>query len=258
MADASFWNLRLNLDKLNGLNNRCRTDAERLLVFQGFLAGCNGAEALEDDPPAFRRGWDLGSESHEEAKRYHQAQSERGRASAAKRLERTGSAQPQKPTADRAETEPPIEPPFEPRFEPPLEPNLNPQSSIQETTTDKQRPPTPQGGERSAKMIPPTEQEWVAYCTDTWPDWHPTCAAESWAYYKSKGWKIGSAPCRDWKAAAKTAHGNARNWGKLQPVVPGRAGPPGRQPVQWTGFDRTNYDQAKDQCRKDEHGNFLL
>lgn len=78
-------------------------------------------------------------------------------------------------------------------------------------------------------MVPPTEEEWVAYCTETWPDWHPTCSAEAWAYYTSKGWKIGSVPCRDWKATARTAHGNARQWGKLQPVQGGK--PPGRAPA---------------------------
>lgn len=70
---------------------------------------------------------------------------------------------------------------------------------------------------RQAAFTPPSEQEWVEYCTRTWSDWHPVCAGESWAYYQGVGWIVGRKICKDWKSTARTAHGNARQWGKLQP-----------------------------------------
>ena len=70
---------------------------------------------------------------------------------------------------------------------------------------------------RQAAFTPPSEQEWVEYCTRTWSDWHPVCAGEAWAYYQGVGWIVGRKTCKDWKSTARTAHGNARQWGKLQP-----------------------------------------
>ena len=96
----------------------------------------------------------------------------------------------------------------------PIQQSTNP--LIQQPTIQNPSPLDPPKGKR---FIPPTEEEWVAYCGETWADWHQECAADAWAYYESKGWKIGSATCKDWKAAARTAHGNARAWGKLQPVA---------------------------------------
>lgn len=65
---------------------------------------------------------------------------------------------------------------------------------------------------RSTQTLP-TEQEWVAYCRETWPDWFTS--ADAWAYYQSVGWRVKAGPIKDWKAAARTAHGNAKAWGKL-------------------------------------------
>lgn len=73
----------------------------------------------------------------------------------------------------------------------------------------------PKGIQRRANA--PTLDEWTAYCTTTWPDWHPDCAGESHAYYAMAGWRTRAGAIRDWKAAARTAHANAVNWGKLQP-----------------------------------------
>lgn len=248
MPDPSIWNLRLNLDKLNGLNNRCRTDAERLQAFQGFLAGCNGAEPLEDDAPAFRRGWELGSATHEEAARYHQAQSERGRASAAKRMEKTGSAQPQKPTTVRTDLEPPFEPVFEPPLEPRFEPNLNPQS-----TKNKEQPPSPPaGGKRPPReaFTPPTMEQAQAYAdeigfreTVKWMD-----------HYKANGWKVGAVRMVDWKACM-------RNWHSGRNAPPPRLshqGPPGRPGVVWNGFQGADYAKDGETLRKDQNGTLLI
>lgn len=225
MTASRTWNLRLNLDEFNALAASLYTDADRALVLQGLSLGINGGDLPQGAPASFLKGWEMGHGMRSEAERFRDVQSERGRSSAEKRRERNGSAQPIKPGQSRTEPEPPFEPVFEPPLEPPVEPNHNPQSTILKTTNDKPIPPTPQRGNRAGRATAPTEDEWVAYCTKTWPDWHPTCAAESWAYYQAKGWRIGSVPVRDWQAAARTSHGNARQWGKLQPVpVADRAG----------------------------------
>lgn len=80
--------------------------------------------------------------------------------------------------------------------------------------TNKTRQDTTQQT-KQAKSTRPTEAEWIEYCCATWPDWQSERAAESWAYYEGKGWLVGKSPCKDWKAVARTAHGNARDWGKL-------------------------------------------
>lgn len=63
----------------------------------------------------------------------------------------------------------------------------------------------------------PSEDEWREYCLSVWDDWHSSCILEAHAYYASVGWRTKAGPIRDWKAAARTAHGNAAQWGKLQP-----------------------------------------
>lgn len=220
MASPRTWNLRLNLDDFNALTSSLYADADRALVLQGMSLGLNGGALPDGAPSAFCRGWELGHGMRVEAEEFRTAQAERGKSSAAKRLERNGTAQPRKPVGSRTEFEPPFEPMLEPVLEPPVEPNHNPQSTIPLTTNDKPLPPvSPQGGkrERAPRFVPPTEQEWVEYCTTTWNDWHQICAAEFWAYYQGIGWKMRAGPVRDWKATARTAHGNARQWGKLQP-----------------------------------------
>lgn len=83
-----------------------------------------------------------------------------------------------------------------------------------DTDTDKEGK---RKGSRQAAPASPTEQEWGEHCTQTYPDWHPICIAESWAYYESVKWRTRAGPIKDWKRAAVTAHGNARQWNKLQP-----------------------------------------
>lgn len=146
MANPRTWNLRLNLDEFNALAASLFTDGDRALALQGLALGMNAGPCPDNVPDSFRRGWTIGSGMRSEADEFRAAQADRGKASAAKRLERNGSAQPQKEPGSRTETEPPFEPPFEQWFEPPLEPNHNPQSTIQETNNDKQHPHTPRGG----------------------------------------------------------------------------------------------------------------
>ena len=91
--------------------------------------------------------------------------------------------------------------------------------------------------EKAPKAAAPSEAEWVAYCSQTWPDWHPQCSAESWAHYDSVSWKTSAGvKITNWQSAAKTAHGNARSWGKLQPNQQQRGPwtPPPTKPMTYT------------------------
>lgn len=100
--------------------------------------------------------------------------------------------------------------------------STNVRRKIDEPSTTEAEADTEKEGKRKAvrqaAFVPPSEQEWVEYCSKTWRDWHPVCSGESWAYYQGVDWMIGSKRCKDWKATARTAHGNARQWGKLQPI----------------------------------------
>lgn len=100
--------------------------------------------------------------------------------------------------------------------------STNVRRKIDEPSTTEAEADTEKEGkrkaERRAAFAPPSENEWVEYCSKTWNDWHPICSGESWAYYQGVDWMVGSKRCKDWKATARTAHGNARQWGKLQPI----------------------------------------
>ena len=53
-----------------------------------------------------------------------------------------------------------------------------------------------------ARFAPPTEDEWLTYCSKTWPDWtrHDVLAAHG--HYEAKGW----AKVKSWKGCAKTCY----------------------------------------------------
>lgn len=216
MADRT-WTVRVNLDDLGAEMLVLDSDAERGAWMTGFQVGAAGGPCRETWSDAKRRGWEFGSRSFAEAEKFRAKKAAAGQASADARRSRSGSAQPSKPPQPRTPAE---------QCSSDVRGNIEyvsnqPTANSQQPTAKNEQPspPTPQGGKRAPRMVPPSEQEWVAYCSETWPDWHPECAAESWAYYEAKGWRIGTAPCRDWKAVARTAHGNARNWGKLQPIA---------------------------------------
>jgi len=114
MSHPRAWNLRLNLDEFNALAVSLYADADRALALQGMTLGANGGSLPEGVPDALRRGWNLGARMYQEALEYQALQAERGRASAEKRRQSTGSAQPQR-----------SEPPFEPALEPPFDDSSN-------------------------------------------------------------------------------------------------------------------------------------
>ena len=65
------------------------------------------------------------------------------------------------------------------------------------------RPPDPP---TRAGFNPPTEDEWLRYAAETWPDWPEADVRSAWAHYEAGGWRRGRAPIRDWHAAAKTCY----------------------------------------------------
>ena len=93
---ARAWNLRLNLDDFNALAGSMYLDLDRALALQGMVLGANGGEIHGDVPVAFLRGWDLGRKMYQEALDFQAQQSMKGKVSAEKRRERTGTAQPHK------------------------------------------------------------------------------------------------------------------------------------------------------------------
>ena len=72
------------------------------------------------------------------------------------------------------------------------------------------------------EFLPPTLDEWQAYCAETWSDWHPSRSQESHEYYTGVKWRVGAAKkqAEDWRACARTAHTNAVKWGNLNPIMP--------------------------------------
>lgn len=234
-AKRTFWT-KLNHDDAR-MAIEMMDDAEVGRWFRGWLAGAGGKEYAPDKiaalPVEMRTGFSAGRESFAEAERYSEKQRER----VSKRYR--GST-----TVDHGSTTE--------EFGSENATETLPTNSQQPTakSEEKQLPPqAPRGGKRVPRVafVPPTEYEAKAFAKEIgfadvgrWMD-----------HYRSNGWKVGKNRMSDWKACM-------RNWAANRFVSPGHAGPPGRQPVQWTGFDQTNYDQAKDQCRKDEHGNFLL
>lgn len=154
------WNLRLNLDDFNGLVSSVYSDSDRALLIQGIALGANGGDAPDSAPAPFLRAWEIGRKMYQEALEFQAAQSERGKASADKRRERNGTAQPSR-------REPPFEPPFERVFEPPIErvfePPIEPNDNLQSTninlqsTNPEQRVRARDGSNRRSGRIPATD-----------------------------------------------------------------------------------------------------
>ena len=58
------------------------------------------------------------------------------------------------------------------------------------------------GGNKSSRFVEPSVAEIKAYCSE---NGYEVDAGRFYDYYESKGWKVGNAPMKDWKAAV-------RNW----------------------------------------------
>jgi hypothetical protein len=72
---------------------------------------------------------------------------------------------------------------------------------------------------------PPTLAEWLAYAATLNPPLPADEAENIRDFYASKGWKVGTAPMRDWHAAVRTCH---RRW--RQQLDPGKSRSPYSNP----------------------------
>lgn len=264
MAVARTWNIRLNLDEFNALTSSLYTDADRAIALQGLALGMNAGECPENVPDAFRRGWLVGAKAREATEDIRRRNAEIGSRGGRPAAGKQPGNPPENPPPPSEEQEPNGKPngypDGKPNGTPEGPPNGEPYpiTNNEEQKNEERTPLTPQG-ERPSRPRAPTEEEWVQYCRETWPDWHPTCAAESWAYYRSVGWRTRAGAIKDWRAAARTSYGNAREWGKLQP----KNGPPYRQPQRegapkWNGINGQDYEQGTEELRRGNDGKTYL
>lgn len=216
MSASRTWNLRLNLDEFNALAASVYTDADRALLFQGMTLGFNGGDCPGETPAAFSRAHQFGMDSRQEAEAFRVKMGANGsRGGRPAHRQDPGEHEP-----DQGMEEPTGKPEGNQQVNQLVYQQGNQtstQSTIHNPTNEKQQTTDPQPKARAPRFVPPSEDEWVAYCVETWSDWHPWSAAQAHARYASVGWMSGKTPLKDWKGAAKTAHGNAVQWGTLQP-----------------------------------------
>lgn len=198
MSRSRTWSVRLSVDDLNASYCLLETDQEVAAWVRGLMRGLNAGDCKDGASAQYIEGWEIGRPARERADEIRSGCAETGRAGGNKRV---ANAQ--------ANASPDASPIGQPVAQPERRTKNEEQETKEQGTKEQQA--------RRAGFTPPSEQEWVEYCTTTWSDWHPVCAGEAWAYYQGVGWVVGRKPCRDWKATARTAHGNARQWGKLQP-----------------------------------------
>ena len=72
-------------------------------------------------------------------------------------------------------------------------------------------------GDKKKNFVKPTVDEVSAYCIERGNNVDPDQFVN---FYESKGWKVGNAPMKDWKAAVRTWE-KRREPGKVQPIKKG-------------------------------------
>ena len=197
MAERTFF-VRVNLDDMAAEIIGLDSTDERGLWLEGFVVGSRGKDCREEWPAAKLEGHSFGLRCFNEAEEFREKQSAKGLASVEARRNRSATAALHGFNHGSTTVQPDAN-----------QTSTYPTSNNQQPTTNNEN----KKKARQAAFIPPSESEWVAYCTSTWPEWSSTTAAEAWAYYESKKWKGYS----DWRKVAVTAHGKARDWGTLQP-----------------------------------------
>mgnify|MGYP003281272852 FL=1 len=89
-----------------------------------------------------------------------------------------------------------------------------PSEEEEEEELERDKVKTVKGGARRARFTPPTADEVEAYAGEAGIQLDAGAFCD---FYAAKGWKVGSSPMRDWRAAA-------RNWARRD-----RDGPSGRR-----------------------------
>lgn len=72
-----------------------------------------------------------------------------------------------------------------------------------------------QEGAKTSRFVIPTIDEVAAYAAEK--DYKRVDADRFWNFYQSKGWKVGKAPMKDWKAAVCNWEHNSESRGSPQP-----------------------------------------
>lgn len=88
------WNLRLNVDEFNELFIRAFTDQDKADMLQGLAMGINGSTIPEQCSKVVRTSFEVGLGWRREAEGFKERMAEGGKASAAARKAKFGSAQP--------------------------------------------------------------------------------------------------------------------------------------------------------------------
>lgn len=235
MSRKRTFTVHVNIDDMAAMIAGLDGNNEKAEWLDGYLVGVHGHNQRDSWTEAKRLGHEFGAK--------HFAEVEEFRAEQKRKSDLAEAAKAAKKNPDVTHVVPTGTGSGNPAGDP-IQQSTNP--LIQQPTIRNPSPLEPPKGKR---FVPPTESEWVTYCGEAWKDWHPECSAEAWAYYESKGWKIGSSTCKDWRAAARTAHGNARTWGKLQPMSGTPISPPASRQEQkrpsWA-IDRDLNDARKD------------
>jgi hypothetical protein len=71
--------------------------------------------------------------------------------------------------------------------------------------------------DKISKFIPPTLDEFKAYCKERNNDVSPS---KWFAHYESNGWKVGKNPMKDWRAAVRTWESDTPKPPKIEPEKP--------------------------------------
>lgn len=83
-----------------------------------------------------------------------------------------------------------------------------------DTKTNTKTDPSPVGDETAQRFCPPTVEEVTRYCESRGSRVDPQRFVD---YYAARGWRAGSSPMRDWKAALRT-------WDSRDGIPPGGSG----------------------------------
>lgn len=76
----------------------------------------------------------------------------------------------------------------------------------------------PKTGKGPKAFRRPSLDEVSGYCVEMGFSFDPS---EFWDYHEAKGWKVGSAAMKDWRAAVRTWDRNNKKWGRDRAVAPG-------------------------------------
>jgi len=96
------WCMWMNLDEFNALALSLASDQDRAFAFQGLASGCNLGQAPgEDAPDPFRRAWEIGARWRNGAEQKRLENGRAGKASAASRKQKLGTAQPARRRAEQ-------------------------------------------------------------------------------------------------------------------------------------------------------------